>query len=76
MIKILLLICRHLHTMKKLIVPIEATEPGLETMAFLLKMGIEQLQNSPALRDRTKISLKDLQTAERVRRQLMAALSK
>ncbi|WP_144051625.1 hypothetical protein [Fibrisoma limi] len=62
--------------MKKLIVPIEATEPGLETMAFLLKMSIEQLQNSPALRDRTKISLKDLQTAERVRRQLMAAVSK
>lgn len=44
---------------------------GPATAAFLIKMGIEQLQASPTLRKKTGISLFDLNAAEKIGRQLV-----
>ncbi|GAB3314559.1 hypothetical protein GCM10027299_02800 [Larkinella ripae] len=60
--------------MKKQIA-LELTESEAQMLAFLLHTATDQFYASKVLRDRARISLKDLRTAETVRRRL-AHLSK
>ena len=55
--------------MKKQIA-LELTENEAQMLAFLLHTATDQFYASKVLRDRAKISLKDLRTAETVRRKL------
>ncbi|RRB06742.1 hypothetical protein [Larkinella rosea] len=52
---------------------LELTESEAEMIAFLLHTATDQFYASKVLRDRTKVSLKDLRTAETVRRKLTHA---
>lgn len=53
-------------------IELDLTEQEAESLAFIIRLSIDQFTASKALRDRTKISLKDLQTAEKVRRKMAA----
>lgn len=44
---------------------------GLKTAAYLIQIGIEQLQKSPTMRRQSNISLVDLDEAQKVRRKLL-----
>ncbi|MVM33619.1 hypothetical protein GO755_26510 [Spirosoma sp. HMF4905] len=49
---------------------------GLRTAAYLIQIGIEQLQKSPTMRRQSNISLVDLQAAQTVRRKLLKQIHK
>ncbi|WP_168207834.1 hypothetical protein [Spirosoma sp. KCTC 42546] len=44
---------------------------GHSVAAYLIQIGIEQLEKSPTMRRQSHISLVDLQAAQKVRRRLL-----
>ncbi|WP_266367294.1 hypothetical protein [Tellurirhabdus rosea] len=57
--------------MKKQNIVLELSPAEVETLSFLIRIGAEHLTTSMALRERAKVSLKDIQAAEKVRKLLV-----
>ncbi|WP_128546330.1 hypothetical protein [Larkinella soli] len=53
-------------------IELDLNEHEADSLAFMIRLSIDQFIASKALRDRTKVSLKDLQVAEKVRRRIIS----
>jgi|GEM_PF-4096618 len=62
--------------MKKHPIILEVSPAEAETLSFLIRIGAEHLITSLALRERAKVSLKDIQAAEKVRKKLLSQVVK
>lgn len=58
--------------MKRQHITLDLSSAEAETLSFLIRVGAEHLTTSPTLRQRAKVSLRDIQAAEKLRKKLLS----